>query len=66
LPSHFDKHLLENVVLGEIVKTFLTICLLTFSFALAQDTYVGGGLTAANIPAFVMVGYNDTNFGTLA
>jgi hypothetical protein len=46
------------------VKTFLMLCLLTFSFALAQDWYAGLGVYyLAPIPMTGTVGYNQDNFG---
>jgi hypothetical protein len=63
LPSHLNKHLLEKVVFGGVVKTLLMVCLLTLSCAFAQDWYVGVGATISQIPVTVVAGYNTENFG---
>lgn len=40
-----------------------TLAVFTSSSALAQGGYVGGGLGATDIPAFVVLGYNWSAFG---
>jgi hypothetical protein len=46
-----------------LVSLTFTLAVLTTSIAFAQGGFVGGGLAAADIPAFVVLGYNATLFG---
>jgi hypothetical protein len=45
------------------MKHFLVLTILFIHTAFAQGGYVGGGLGAADIPAFVVLGYNWPAFG---
>jgi hypothetical protein len=49
------KHFLTSLI--------FTLVLLIASITFAQGGYIGGGLGAADIPAFVIVGYNWPTFG---
>jgi hypothetical protein len=46
-----------------LVSLAFTLAVLTSNLAFAQGGYVGGGLGASDIPAFVVLGYNTPALG---